>query len=49
MIADDKFFAKCTSEPPFFMQIYEISDFFCKSNENDTFYPYNFEKKVPLL
>ncbi len=30
MITPDKLFAKCTSEPPDFMQIYEISDFFAK-------------------
>lgn len=49
LIALDRLFAKWTSESSKFMQIYEISYFFRKSSENGTFYPYNFEEKVPLL
>ena len=40
---------KMHKHTPVFVQIYEISYFFRKSSKNSTFYPYNFEEKVPLL
>ena len=46
MIALSRLFAKCTSEPPDFMQVYEISDIFQKSRKNGVFYLYIFERNV---
>jgi len=47
MIASDRLFAKCTIEPPVFMQIYEISDFFAKAAKTAHFTLNISRKKFP--